>query len=210
MPYGQLADEVAAVVCDPAVRVPERQVLSLPGGASLFVMPAHDARVAIAKLITFTPANAGTGRPAIQGDVSVFDIATGERRLLLDGPVVTARRTAAVSLLAAQSLAPNPQGPLLVVGAGTQGRAHVEAFAQGDLARLEHVEGKSLASIDLGVSQLARLAHFAARRLQKRQQFALQRPLPDDPFDFADEIASIEVDDAEGKAPSSLPAPTPG
>lgn len=81
---------------------------------------------------------------------------------------------------------------------------------QGDLARLEHVEGKSLASIDLGVSQLARLAHFAARRLQKRQQLSLQRPLPDDPFDFADEIASIEVDDAEGKAPSSSPAPTPG
>ncbi len=131
LPWPDLVREVRAVLTDDAVRVPQRLVQPLPGGASLFVMPAHDARVAIAKLITFTPANAGTGRPAIQGDVSVFDIATGERRLLLDGPVVTARRTAAVSLLAAQSLAPNPQGPLLVVGAGTQGRAHVEAFAQG-------------------------------------------------------------------------------
>ncbi len=131
MPYGRLADEVEAVLGDPAVRVPERQVLPLPGGASLFVMPASDARVAMTKLITFTPANAGTARPSIQGDVLVFDVATGERTALLDGPTVTARRTAAVSLLGARRLAARPQGPMLIVGAGVQGRAHLEAFAQG-------------------------------------------------------------------------------
>ena len=49
-------------------------------------MPALDGRIAIAKLITFTPGNAGTQRPAIQGDVVVFDVATGERMLILDGP----------------------------------------------------------------------------------------------------------------------------
>jgi 1-piperideine-2-carboxylate/1-pyrroline-2-carboxylate reductase [NAD(P)H] len=56
---------------------------------------------------------------------------TGERIAILDGPTITARRTAAVSLLAAQRLAPNTAGPLLIVGAGVQGRAHLEAFAQG-------------------------------------------------------------------------------
>mgnify|MGYP002039130346 FL=1 len=61
----------------------------------------------------------------------VFDIATGERRLVLDGPTVTARRTAAVSLLAARHLAQVPQGPLLIVGAGVQGLAHAEAFIHG-------------------------------------------------------------------------------
>ncbi|MFD0668917.1 delta(1)-pyrroline-2-carboxylate reductase family protein [Ramlibacter sp. MAHUQ-53] len=131
LPWPALVRAVREVLADDAVHVPQRLVQPLPGGASLFVMPAHDARLAIAKLITFTPANAGTGRPAIQGDVAVFDIATGERRLLLDGPVVTARRTAAVSLLAAQALARQPDGPLLVVGAGAQGHAHVEAFAHG-------------------------------------------------------------------------------
>ncbi len=119
------------MLLDDTVQVPPRLVQALPGGGSLFVMPALDSRVAIIKLITFTPANAGTGRATIQGDVVVFDVATGERRLLLDGPTVTARRTAAVSLLAAQKLAPNPQGPLLIVGAGVQGRAHLEAFAAG-------------------------------------------------------------------------------
>ncbi len=131
LPYPALAREIEALLQDDGVRVPERIVLPLAGGASLFVMPAADARVAITKLITFTPANAGQRRPTIQGDVVVFDIASGERRLLLDGPTVTARRTAALSLLAARRLAPNPHGPLLIVGAGVQGRAHLEAFATG-------------------------------------------------------------------------------
>ena len=131
LPYPALAVEIEALLRDDAVQVPPRLVQPLPGGGSLFVMPALDARIAITKLISFTPANAGSGRPTIQGDVVVFDIATGERRLVLDGPTVTARRTAAVSLLAAQKLAPNTKGPLLVVGAGVQGRAHLEAFAAG-------------------------------------------------------------------------------
>ncbi|MBC7469048.1 MAG: delta(1)-pyrroline-2-carboxylate reductase family protein [Ramlibacter sp.] len=131
LPYPALAEEIAALLADGSVRVPVRLVQALPGGGSLFVMPAFDARLAMTKLITFTPANAGSGRPSIQGDVLVFDVATGQRRLILDGPTVTARRTAAVTLLAAQRLAPNPRGPLLIVGAGAQGLAHLEAFAQG-------------------------------------------------------------------------------
>ena len=130
LPYPALVQQLRELLADPAVTVPQRIVQPLAGGASLFVLPAADARVAMAKLITFTPGNAGTGRATIQGDVVVFDVASGERRLVLDGPTVTARRTAAVSALAAQVLAPRPDGPLLVVGAGAQGHAHVEAFAQ--------------------------------------------------------------------------------
>lgn len=131
LPYPALAAEIEALLRDDAVRAPPRLVQALPGAGSLFAMPAHDTQVAIAKLITYTPANAGTGRATVQGDVIVFDIATGERRLILDGPTVTARRTAAVSLVAAQRLAPNRDGPLLIVGAGVQGHAHLEAFAAG-------------------------------------------------------------------------------
>lgn len=130
LPYAELVRELVAVLHDSVARVPPRLVQALPGGGSLFVMPAFDASVAITKLITFTPRNVGTKTPTIQGDVVVFDVETGRRRLVLDGPTVTARRTAAVSLLAAQWLAPNTSGPLLVVGAGAQGRAHLDAFAQ--------------------------------------------------------------------------------
>jgi 1-piperideine-2-carboxylate/1-pyrroline-2-carboxylate reductase [NAD(P)H] len=131
LPWPALVSEIAALLADVSVQVPERLVQPLAGGGSLFVMPAMDSQVAITKLITFTPANAGTPRPTIQGDVVVFDVASGARRLVLDGPTVTARRTAAVSLLAAQQLAVHPTGPLLIVGAGVQGLAHLDAFAQG-------------------------------------------------------------------------------
>jgi ornithine cyclodeaminase len=148
LPYPALAAEIAALLLDPAVQVPARLVQPLPGGGSLFVMPALDGRLAITKLISYTPTNAGTGRPAIQGDVVVFDIATGERRLVLDGPTVTARRTATVSLLAAQTLAPNPDGPLLIVGAGVQGRAHLEAFAAGLGVKAVRIASRSTASAE--------------------------------------------------------------
>lgn len=147
LPYGALVRALEELLADASAQVPGRLVQPLPGGGSLFVMPAVDSRLAITKLISFTPANAGTPRPTIQGDVVVFDVATGERVLVLDGPTVTARRTAAVSLLAAQRLAPNPQGPLLIVGAGAQGRAHLEAFASGLAVREVFVASRSPASV---------------------------------------------------------------
>ena len=131
LPYLPLVREIRELLMDASVSVPERLVQPLAGSGSLFVMPAMDRRIAIAKLITFTPGNARTGLPAIQGDVVVFDVKSGARTLILHGPTVTARRTAAVSLLAAQHLAPATKGPLLIVGAGAQGRAHLEAFAEG-------------------------------------------------------------------------------
>jgi 1-piperideine-2-carboxylate/1-pyrroline-2-carboxylate reductase [NAD(P)H] len=146
LPWPALLRELSAVLHDPVACVPPRLVQPLPGGGSLFVMPAFDADVAITKLITFTPANTGTKTPTIQGDVVVFDVKSGTRRLVLDGPTVTACRTAAVSLLAAQWLAPNTEGPLLIVGAGAQGHAHLEAFAATLSLREVLVHSRSEAS----------------------------------------------------------------
>ncbi|CAN7520421.1 delta(1)-pyrroline-2-carboxylate reductase family protein [Acidovorax delafieldii] len=157
LPWSDLADEITALLKDPTVVVPQRAVLPLAKGGSLFVMPATDQSVAMTKLITFTPGNAGTERPSIQGDVVVFDIATGERRLVLDGPTVTARRTAAVSLLAARHLAQVPQGPLLIVGAGVQGLAHAEAFIHGLGVREVWIASRSSASAQALAAQVRRL-----------------------------------------------------
>ncbi len=148
LPYPALLQEIERLLGDASVQVPQRQVLPLAGGGSLFVMPASDRRVAMTKLITFTPANAGTARATIQGDVVVFDIASGERRLVLDGPTVTARRTAAVSVLAAQRLAPRTRGPLLIVGAGVQGKAHLDAFADILQVREVLIASRSASSAD--------------------------------------------------------------
>jgi ornithine cyclodeaminase len=131
LPYVALADAIEQLLHNPAVVVPPRLIQPLPQGGSLFVMPAHDDAIAITKLITFVADNAARGLPTIQGDIVVFDALSGQRLCIVDGPTVTARRTAAVSLLAARHLASDPAGRLLIVGAGVQGRAHLEAFHAG-------------------------------------------------------------------------------
>lgn len=129
--YAALADAVADVLrarrAGRAV-APERLAMPVAGGV-LLCMPAADAAIIVVKTITVHPGNRDV--PVIQGEVTVLEAATGRRLGVLDGPTVTARRTAAVSLLAARLLAPAKDGPLLVVGAGVQARAHVEAFRQG-------------------------------------------------------------------------------
>jgi len=163
LPYPQLAQHIRALLSDPSVSVPARIVQPLAHGGSLFVMPAADARVAITKLITFVPDNARRGLPAIQGDVVVFDARDGRRLHILHGPTVTARRTAAVSLLAAMELAPRLQGPLLIVGAGVQGRSHLEAFVQGLGVREVLIASRSRDNADALVTHARSLGVQAAR-----------------------------------------------
>ena len=146
LPYQPLADCIKELLQDASVSVPPRLVHAISDSNSLFVMPASDRRIAITKLITFVADNASRQLPAIQGDVVVFDAINGQRLCMLDGPTVTARRTAAVSLLAAQLLAPKPDGKLLIVGAGVQGRSHLEAFAQGLGVKEVRVASRSRAS----------------------------------------------------------------
>jgi len=134
LPYQELADsirEVALARSSGGFQAPPRLVLPLQEGGVLLVMPASDPKISITKLVTVHPENPGRDLPTIQGEVVVMDATTGERLGLLDGSIVTARRTAALSMLAARELAPQPEGPLLVVGAGTQGRAHLDAFHEG-------------------------------------------------------------------------------
>ncbi len=172
LPWAGLVAEIALLLQDSSVSISPRLVQALHGGGSLFVMPATDSHTAITKLITFTPANAGTGRPTIHGDVTVFDIATGQRRLLLDGPTVTARRTAAVSVLAAQRLAHDPQGPLLIVGAGVQGKAHLEAFAAVLGTRQVMIASRSKSSAERLVQHAQSLGMKAQRVLDANAALA--------------------------------------
>ena len=117
LPYSALADSLLAMLRDKKsgkAYAPDRLIVPLPAGSTLLVMPAADEQIAITKLVTFHPDNHLRGLPAVQADVLVMDAASGERLVMLNGDVVTARRTAALSLLAARRLAPNQAGPLLV------------------------------------------------------------------------------------------------
>ncbi len=176
LPYPALADAIAALLRDPAVRVPPRTVLPMPAGGFFFAMPATDAQVAATKLITYVADNAARGLPAIQGDIAVFDARDGRRLALIDGPTVTARRTAAVSLLAARTLAPRTDGPMLIVGAGVQGRSHLEAFAAGLGVREVRIASRSAASAD------ALVAHALAMGLRAQRVDDANAALADCPL----------------------------
>lgn len=176
LPYEALADHIEHLLKDASVVVPARTVLPLAGGGSLFAMPAADARLAITKLITFVPDNGTRGLPAIQGDIVVFDALKGCRLAVLDGPTVTARRTAAVSLLAARLLAPSVDGPLLIVGAGVQGLAHLEAFHQGLGVTHVQVASRSKASADALVNH-ARALGLQAQRVEDADAALAHCPL---------------------------------
>ena len=131
LPYPALADGLAAVLNRrAAMTAPERRAVPL-ANSTLLLMPAASRELTITKLVTVHPENAALGLPTVQGVVVVTRGRTGELLGILDGATVTERRTAALSLLAARTLAPVPGGPLLVVGAGVQARAHIEAFREG-------------------------------------------------------------------------------
>jgi ornithine cyclodeaminase len=153
LPYQLLAQEIERLLVDTSVVVPPRLVQRLSDQSSLFVMPASDTKLAITKLITWVADNPARGLPAIQGEVMVFDVRDGRRLCLLDGPTVTAHRTAAVSLLAAQKLAPNTAGKLLLVGAGVQARAHLHAFVHGLGVKEVVVSSRTRASAQLLVDE---------------------------------------------------------
>jgi 1-piperideine-2-carboxylate/1-pyrroline-2-carboxylate reductase [NAD(P)H] len=131
LPWAELLLEIAAVCREHRagdIDCPPRQVLPLPGSGTLLLMPALSPQLSITKRITVHPGNRGLGLPTIQGEVVVIDSATGAPLLQLDGPTVTARRTAAVSLLAVQLLVRRPLRRVLIIGAGAQAAAHAEAL----------------------------------------------------------------------------------
>jgi len=133
LPFSALAEALAEILIlkrQGLVLAPPRLHMPLPGGV-LLVMPATDHRLLMVKRITVHPGNPGRDLPAIQGAVTVADAATGQPLLELHGPTVTARRTAALSLLAARLLAPKEAGTLLVAGAGVQAESHALAFHEG-------------------------------------------------------------------------------
>lgn len=112
-----------------AILSPERTVLPLGPGGVLLSMPAAASDIGIHKLVNVQPANAGRRLPTIHGTVTVCDAATGVPLCLLDGPELTGRRTAAVSLLAIDTFLPAAPTEALLIGTGTQAIHHLKALA---------------------------------------------------------------------------------
>jgi ornithine cyclodeaminase len=97
--------------------VPMRHHHHLPAG-TLLLMPAWSSRHLGIKLVTVFPDNVKRSLPSVFGQYVLLDGATGQPQALLDGTMLTKRRTACASGLAARYLAPHNATRLLMIGAG--------------------------------------------------------------------------------------------
>ncbi|MBO6783039.1 MAG: ornithine cyclodeaminase family protein [Alphaproteobacteria bacterium] len=120
------------------VTVPLRHHHSIPLGgdrhdATLLLMPAWDEsappRHIGIKSVTVHPDNAEHGMPSVQGVYLLLDGRTGTPVAQIDGPSLTARRTAAASALAASYLARDNARTLVVIGTGRLAPELVAAHA---------------------------------------------------------------------------------
>jgi alanine dehydrogenase len=89
----------------------------LPEGM-LLLMPAWTARRIGIKLVTVFPGNAKRSLPSVLGQYMLLDGRSGQAVALLDGTMLTKRRTACASGLAARYLAPASATRLLMIGTG--------------------------------------------------------------------------------------------
>jgi alanine dehydrogenase len=108
--------------------MPSKVYVPAPPDGDFRAMPARGGGYAVLKWVTSFPGNPARGLPTVAGVVLLSDATTGELRALLDAGAVTALRTGAAAVLAAETLAGDGSGPAAVIGAGVNGRAVARTF----------------------------------------------------------------------------------
>jgi ornithine cyclodeaminase len=125
-----MSDALATVARGDAI-LPLRPMIRLPDSPNIFaLMPAYlgDPKSVGVKVLTVFPGNHGSPIDAHQGAVLLFDADYGLLLAILDATSLTAIRTAAASAVATRLLAREDADDLAILGAGTQGRMHLEAM----------------------------------------------------------------------------------
>ena len=102
-------------------------VTNYPAG-DFRAMPALGGGYALLKWVTSFPGNPARGLPTVSGMVLLSDASTGQLRAVLDAAAVTALRTGAAAVLAAEALGRADAETVAVVGAGVNGRATARTF----------------------------------------------------------------------------------
>jgi alanine dehydrogenase len=126
---GSLVEPIRRAFQSPAI-APERSHYDLDAfepSRTLLLMPAWQPAGDIGiKIATIFPGNGTRGLPSVNAVYLLMSGQTGQPRALIDGRALTLLRTAAVSALAADLLAPATPGTLLMVGTGALSRYLVE------------------------------------------------------------------------------------
>lgn len=136
---------------------PKVYVAAYPNG-DFRAMPAIGAGHAVIKWVTSFPVNLERGLPTVKAIVLVSDAETGMPVAVLEGSALTALRTSAAAVLAAETLARKNAQTVAVIGAGVNGRATARTFqARGRKVMLWDVdpERARAAAEELGVSVAA-------------------------------------------------------
>jgi alanine dehydrogenase len=121
---------------------PKVYVPAYPAG-DFRAMPALGAGHAMVKWVTSFPGNPLQGLPTVTGLVLLSDASNGMLRAVLDAAAVTALRTGAAAVLAAEVLGRRDAGRAAVIGAGVNGRAVARTFlARGRPVLLWDVNGE--------------------------------------------------------------------
>jgi alanine dehydrogenase len=106
---------------------PKVYVTNYPAG-DFRAMPALGSGHALLKWVTSFPGNPLQGLPTVTGVVLVSDAENGQLRAVLDAASVTALRTGAAAVLAAETLGRSAAVTASVIGAGVNGRAVARTF----------------------------------------------------------------------------------
>src|SRR5881398_2251320 len=106
---------------------PKVYVPAYPAG-DFRAMPALGAGHALLKWVTSFPGNPARGLPTVTGLVLLSDADTGMLRGALDAGAVTALRTGAAAVIAAETLGRRDAETASVIGAGVNGRATAKTF----------------------------------------------------------------------------------
>ena len=106
---------------------PKVYVPAYPAG-DFRAMPALGGGHALLKWVTSFPGNPAQGLPTVMGLVLLSDASNGSLRAALDAGAVTALRTGAAAVLAAETLGRSDAKTAAVVGAGVNGIAAARTF----------------------------------------------------------------------------------
>jgi alanine dehydrogenase len=126
---------------------PKVYVHAYPAG-DFRAMPALGGGHALLKWVTSFPGNPAAGLPTVMGLVLVSDASNGVLRAVLDAGAVTALRTGAAAVLAAETLGRSDAESAAVIGAGVNGRAAARTFlARGRNVALWDVDTERARSV---------------------------------------------------------------
>jgi alanine dehydrogenase len=124
-------------------------------------MPALGGGHALLKWVTSFPGNPAQGLPTVMGLVLLSDASNGVLRAVLDAGAVTALRTGAAAVLAAETLGRSEAESAAVIGAGVNGLAAARTFV---------ARGREVSLYDVDAARAEQAADDLGARVAERDE----------------------------------------